>query len=101
LILVDGVLDLSIDGSAARLVADGQQLRLEVSRPVRLLRSLQWRSVLRLAALLDRLGLTLRVVGRRRTILLLGRGVRSRTGRLLLRSQHVGFRDPANRPPPA
>jgi hypothetical protein len=100
MIAVDGVLDLSVDDVPARLVATGRELRLEVRRPLRLLRRTSLRSVLRLAAVLDGLGLTLRVVGRRRTLLLLGRGVRSRAGRLLLRSPHVGFRDAAPRLPP-
>jgi hypothetical protein len=90
---VEGVLELQIGGVPARLVAEGRQLRLEVHRPSRLLRAVSPRAVLRLATRLERLGLTLRVVGRRRTLLVLGRGVRSRAGRLLLRSPHVGFRD--------
>jgi hypothetical protein len=93
MIHMDGVLELSIDDIPARLVAEGSELRLEVRRPFRLLRTVSLRSVLRLAVVLNRLGLTLRVVARRRTVLLLGRGIRSRTGRLLLRSPHVGFRD--------
>jgi len=93
MIEVDGVLELSIDDIPARLIAEGRELRLEVRRPFRLLRTVSLRNVIRLAELLNRLGLTLRVVGRRRTVLLLGRGIRSRTGRVLLRSPHVGFRD--------
>jgi hypothetical protein len=90
---VEGVLDLSIDGIPARLFAEGRQLRLEVRRPVRLLRGVPRRAMVGFAARLEQLGLTLRVVGRRSTLLVLGRGVSSRAGRLLLRSSQIGFRD--------
>jgi hypothetical protein len=91
-IAIDGALDVSLDGVPARLVAEGRRLRLEVHHPVRLLRRLSLRSLVRLAARLDRLGLTLHVVTRRRTVLLLGSGVQSRVGRILFRSSLVGFR---------
>jgi hypothetical protein len=89
---IDGVLDISVDGVPARLVAEGRTLRLEARQPFRLLRRVSFRTVVRAAGVLDRMGLTLRVVGPRGTLLYLGRGVGSRAGRLLLRSPHIGFR---------
>jgi hypothetical protein len=100
--VVEGELELSIDGVPASLTAHGRHLRLQVHRPVRLLRGLRLRTLARLAARLDRLGLTLHLVGRRRTLLVLGRGVSSRLGRWLLRSPYVGFghRSGNGAPPP-
>lgn len=94
---VTGSLRVRIDGTSGRLVASGGELRWEVSRASDLLRPGGWRTLRLVARLLDRLGLTLRVVHRDRVLLTLGRGLGSRVVRGVLGLD----RSPPGRPGPA
>lgn len=78
---VTGSLRVRIDGVTGRLVASGGELRWEVGRATDLLRPGGWRTLRMVARLLDRSGLTLRVVHRERVLLTLGRGLGSRVVR--------------------
>ena len=86
---VTGSLRVKIDGAAGRLVASGGELRWEVSRVGDLLRPGGWRTLRTAARLLDRLGLTMRVVHRDRVLLSLGSGVDSRMIRAVLGMEKV------------
>lgn len=94
MIRIEGALQLSIDGAPARFFAEGRALRLELGRARTLLRLGGPGGVRKLAATLDRLGLTLVISRGRRTLLVLGRGVDSRVARILLRAPFVGLRAP-------
>jgi hypothetical protein len=90
-ILVEGALSLEVDGSTARLTAEGARVRVDAADPDRLLASGSPAALRAAASLLAALGVTVDVTSRGRTLIVLGGGVRPSVLARLLRLDHVAI----------
>ena len=86
---VAGIVEIDFDGSRGRLVADGQQLVLDLDEPTALTGILDRRSLRDLAAGLARADFTLHVRSGDRLLVLAGRDVKTGILSRLLRLPHV------------
>ena len=86
---VAGNLEIDFDGSHGRLVADRQQLVLDLDQPTALTAILDLRSLRDLAAVLARADLTLHVRSGDRLLILAGRDAKTGILSRLLRLPHV------------
>lgn len=78
MLALSGVLMVTVEGVPVRVEAAGQELRLIADRPVALLRRGGLQALRGLEPLLERLGLTVRLVHRGRVVASGGAGTRGR-----------------------
>lgn len=75
---LSGVLVVTVEGVPVRVEAAGRELRVAADRPVALMRRGGFRTLRSIEPLLERLGLTIRVVHRGRVVASGGSGAKGR-----------------------